>query len=1451
MRIRLALLVLVSLFGSASVYAEDVYQRAEKLFSEDQRHLIVRLPPAIQQQLQRYYDAVNLSINFVEEQGQPLPEVVLMLPGEKDYAAVVIRGSPEFIFVNPIFFLQVKYVDIDRYVMGHERRHFERENRDLKDERSKEYDADGFSIYKRLFRSKLRDAKGNPQAAVAHPETLMEYLVHREETDEYIFGKTFAAAIKVLYAQEFSRRYFPERPEPRVGLENVIAAVAEAVKAYKEKLPEREKRNAVNAARVENATMRIQGEFPAALLKLDERRKAEGDSYELTSEFIVTVTRIKEVLQGLRKQKRSEAFDQFAGLPRSLFRDWRPLLQEYERESRDRTLNPSLITSYSYSEWDFDFSAGKDVEMVRLLSSLQPYSTPLRSEEVILLWSRLMAYWNAQHGAIDLNAQPKLIVALNLVLKDVERVLGSPNHSKVYQQFLQLYGETLRRGATDPSVWVQILKCIEADPTDHVFINFIFSKDFDEIFPGLRSYLRNHLKFTDKSVFLKFILQTDNLESLTAQLKRFLKEERYQEFLQFFVRSHDYFRFHSDFRQNLDSVWADFISTNPAKRRDLPYVAGLASAVDGLYSAYLLPVRGDSATYITDVEKIKNEKLRSFSDKLTALALLNPVQFITAWSSDKDWDESLGAFSAFPILINWDQVFASVSLADLQRFSVAGAGTLFQIPYKHMEWFRQAFLRRLVQLIENETQISREVLDLATVILRQASAVSPESQLLTKTVMRRLALDSSVGGAEKSLHFLRSTLITNFTDTDLFVNSYVQAIVQKHGRPLSLGKVRAELPYLRENLDPQIATRILNKLAAECQATPEAERDFSYGMDGRSDKVAVAIADFHLWTEVFRGLEAHHVLNLVDSLRGTKNLSRELQTELRIRLIQLKIYVRTEDVEHYIRQRFSQFTPIHRAGFLNVLLEGCSDLLESARFRRNIYLNILSQIPERKTQEVFLEIWEAGMNAIPNTLRSLVLSVVLSESGKAGSPERALVTLLSHMGAMEQKFGQMLAFTELPESYRRELRSLWDSAQEVNWWDGWELLKAQKGDIQAAGYRLSRVLHSGSTEAFLEIIHEKTGRRFVVPVFRDGIHQGVEVSTIQLRKFAAHLAKANPKRYGYLPLLVEDTIRTMKMELNPEHKRKMTGEMKVAYENAARRLGYRVDEQGIHVGSFRFTNVPFVPLQLENGRVIYAQEVADGEPLRGLRETDPALYQSLTRQLLQLEDEVLKDPRAPVDKDRMPGQNIFSRASQTNYILDHGQALHLDAKVHAVFLDFTQRGFAGDARGMAAILTQLTQIASFDLAAISSLLSAAEVGLRPLIFLNAVSPPFLALKDEDPRKEYFFQLLHGVRAKLRLLQWEQSESHDQTLQLQVRQEVMDSMTAAQILGAAWSGVWASARETITALVRGSWSQIPLGSSPTRRMDRAYRREPTPGVASAERSVSCGALLKGEARAYLK
>jgi len=659
----------------------------------------------------------------------------------------------------------------------------------------------------------------------------------------------------------------------------------------------------------------------------------------------------------------------------------------------------------------------------------------------------------------------------------------------------------------------------------------------------------------------------------------------------------------------------------------------------------------------------------------------------------------------------------------------------------------------------------RELLGFLKSLTTFLGVSTPELEKYIEAVEERLAKT----GSESNMELLRLAPANAFASPAHyldFVHRQIGAEARRRGADLPDVDRQERLKHLRSDvetaafkrLDPLLQKQVLTRMAMVTQATP-AERDlFRLDLREHEDQVAHAAVYLNEILDVYDDLNADQKLLLIEWLRGQRaNLTSEILSRVAQVLYQKQRYVLLEDLEAYLRSRFEALPPMARGTFFQIALDGPNGFLKAKGWRSYFEKQLFANLP-KEIRSTVQELFSSGLKALPPALRNLAFSLAYAESGKHGSPEQALRLFFSRMGPLMKKLGQNLAFDpHLPESYRLELRKLWDENELPDWWHVYDLVERQHGKIWEHGYKIVAIRNAGSTEIMVEIVGPD-GVHEIISVQREALLVGNETDRQDLERYVKALTKTwdGRRKYGFLELLVEDAARTMKQEADPTHKRKMNEEMRAAYQRAVERIGGSVHEGRATLDGWNYQSVDYHQRKLGTEGTFTTIGIAPGVPLKELAGNDPKLYHALSHTLLRLENEAQQDPTAPIDKDRMPGQVFVDVATKTVTLLDPGQASLLDPLARAARDAFVGASLAANTQGVHAALEPLgIPLSWWQRQKLALHLLPISPELRPLQTLHWLRQQRAIPMGAEGR---FWDLVHGVRAKLRLAQWGQDIS---------------------------------------------------------------------------------------------
>ncbi len=785
------------------------------------------------------------------------------------------------------------------------------------------------------------------------------------------------------------------------------------------------------------------------------------------------------------------------------------------------------------------------------------------------------------------------------------------------------------------------------------------------------------------------------------------------------------------------------------------------------------------STMMPDVEAIRSglEKVIRlhptvfFSSWLNSLYLTNYNAKQTRMNTDIKNNaietNKIGLRSAIDLVVDWNAVLPSLTKAQLLAIlliDLPGGGFSRAAP-----GFSNGIVKEFLRRYANKALTLEELVAIQSKMINYFDdSSSPMLEELILTTLRDLDFSND----DLTDLFITAIQPSAFQSTETFVSVVIPLVIRYFGLDRSgyqvsqesINEVTAFLKKAFPSIDPLLLQTILQKLAANLKAPRSLKSIFQLPMPTVNEGQGL-VKLVHIWSQVFAKIWIDKQFELLQFLRGrTTRLPFDLRKRLREAFRAREIYLELDEVDTYIQKRITDLTPSARVGLFHMALSQPKGVLTDRELRHAMYKEILESFKDSESRAIFLDLWESGIAALPESLQKLVLSTVFSESGKSGSAEQALVTVISNMGPLFQKIGQSLPFEpSLRQSFRTELEKLWDEVQKLEWWEAWDLIHYQHGDLEGVGYVLSRILNSGTTEAALEITQLKTGKKYKISVFRDGIAASVATDTNDLRKFVGELIPKSPQKYAFLQLLVEDSIATIAMELNRDSKRLAAEEMRETYKDTILSLGGTVTDDTMHWLGLKFYVPQQIEIELLNGKIIYGQELAEGIPLKQLREIDLQEFKRVSDIIIQLENGAQKyrgnrsqNRRRLIDKDRMPGQYFYNLETKTIAILDQGQAKEIDETVHKNFERFIARIFLGNIEGAIDLYAKLVglEVSAHEREELSLSVMSVERGQRPFHLLNQLSQlGVLNLKASDPVRLRFMDLVHAVRAKMRLAHW--------------------------------------------------------------------------------------------------
>ncbi len=682
--------------------------------------------------------------------------------------------------------------------------------------------------------------------------------------------------------------------------------------------------------------------------------------------------------------------------------------------------------------------------------------------------------------------------------------------------------------------------------------------------------------------------------------------------------------------------------------------------------------------------------------------------------------------------------------------------------------FIGSYYRRVIELLKTQQLSIEETLAILGQVNSQIPLNVPEQKELIKLLHERILKSDHPQEIYRFLSVLSPQMFSSYSDFRHFLMPILlRPFEQKNILKLNLSERKDLLSSLLgeyekallQKLGPIRLKDLFNQIAETVQSIPAEKPIFTLHLEKYEGTAATSLIHINQLLEIYDSLLPDQKWDLLQWFRGKNTELAELIQHKTQDLLLKQGYVlhSANQIESYLREQYDHLGSSARASFFHIALYGSSQLILHRKIDQKIKNEVFSGFPQQ-IRETIIELYDAVQYAVPPAFRELIIPIIFAESGKAGSPEDALYMVLSQMGPLVKKFGQTLAFDEhLPLSYRLKLQKLWDEVPHPGWWSVYDLLLHQYGDLISAGYRMVDIRNSGTTEIVVELRGPR-GESRIVAVEHIGLERGAEVDEELLREFVNYLttkAKNGGERYGFLKFITSDTSRTFKLERDRNHKPQIAPAMKATYLEAIKNLG---GIQKGDLGSLKNWNFEFIPYEstkLTDQKTFLSQPVAKGVPLKNIQKDHPELYKEISEIILAVENRAQDLKDRPIDKDRMPGQVLVDISNRTITLLDHGQAKYISPQAFGLRDLFLTGSFTANPWQIAEVLKSLgVPIKKNEMADLKKSLMSVSQGFRPLQAFHWLSQK----KYLDPEKlsQPTEDLLHLVRAKLRLAQWAQS-----------------------------------------------------------------------------------------------
>jgi len=1362
---------------------------------------IVRLSETDQAAVQKFFDEIYEKIRLPTDPEKP-PQIVLMRSNRA--AAYVYPNDPSQVFFNADYLLSASSLDVIAGTYAHELTHFELEQRKRGGNSDgaflNELDAQTRGIVARLARvGQIDPVTKQPQAAVFNLEAVIK---DYERNDGYssTHGNAgdLALGLKGLFAIERYRRTFPV-PQSMSGLGAALRARMFLAAALV--IPEGARKQEVAPVRqqVEKAVADIRKSAYLALKDIHRRAKKiydprQGKADAPTSKQRDALGPLIEELKhqgsrlGARAGSHPQDYSDLSQLPDGIFSDLHALLSHFPKQGSDY-FRGLMEENAKQERYFLDLSRGSTIGYEDLF--------PNQRHTTWKLW--LVDSSGAELRVLLLRHEKALLEAFQ---KNPWQHLEAMTVAARYPEFFPVKGplvqtlEEFGRRVTPDDIDRHLSEGNgKISGTDLVYLDWDPIRKTHRFPVEVRDRIADR---TEDSLSIQAQLYKGEPENFRRRVHGWGPEPDFSHLFGYLLDAKETFT-----PSQIDSLFAPLFEKAAARARNAKLfetpeelaeaVAQLRQTAQGILelrpkaefpiAAIRMLELGTSEYHVLAAEQLirdhysKVNKWRpesALSDKLDEHRKKIGSHVNQLSLTPKDAPEGIrrqigqhlmqtAPFVLTAQMLNssrqgevpWAAVFAAASAEQIAMYFPRTP-----ILYHNDEMFTyyNAAARRMTELVASGEATAEHAMDFLLSSRAFLNGSTPDLEKLIEVVEAR----GFVSGL-KLLNVVSPTAFPSPANYLEFVErqlgretrARVQALAD-HRRPQTLTDLRDQVrKEVLSYVDPLLRPQVMDKLALLTQATPPEKDLFQVDLHSHDAEAAKAATYLNELLDIYKRLPTEEKLILLEWVRGHRSdLTPTILEKIDEVLKTHKHYVPVQSLEPYIRSRFDALPPTVRGAFFQIAFDGPHGFFKARGWRAHFEAKLFSNLPP-EIRSTVQELFSAGLEALPESLRTLAFSLAYAESGNHGTPEQALRLFFSRMGPLMKKLGQNLAFDpHLPESYRAELRKLWDQNESPSWWHVYDLVERQHGKIWEHGYRVISIRNAGSTEIMLEI-EGPDGKREIISVQREALLVGNETDRQDLERFVKALSRrwGGKRKYGFLGLLVEDAARTMKQEADPTHKRKMNEAMRLAYRRAAERLSGHAQLGETTLDGWTFKSVDYHDRPLGPGETFPTVSIAGGRPMKDIAQSHPELYRSLSHTLVRLENEAQQDPHSPIDKDRMPGQVFVDVATRTVTLLDPGQASRLSPLVHAARDPFTGAALAANVDGVNEALAPLgISLSWLQRQRLALHLGATEPEVRPLQALHWIKGEGLATGAAE---NHFWDLVHSLRAKVRLAQWAQ------------------------------------------------------------------------------------------------
>ena len=366
-----------------------------------------------------------------------------------------------------------------------------------------------------------------------------------------------------------------------------------------------------------------------------------------------------------------------------------------------------------------------------------------------------------------------------------------------------------------------------------------------------------------------------------------------------------------------------------------------------------------------------------------------------------------------------------------------------------------------------------------------------------------------------------------------------------------------------------------------------------------------------------------------------------------------------------LRNHLKSANMVVRSTVASSFLAGEDGLMGSEHGRKFMLDTFLAPIPDGTAKKFARQLATAVLDAEGQTCAAsagYLLAQKPSDGEGTVSAGQVAHHIFAAYGVPGTKMEQYLAYTADFKEFEADFAASQDSAREMDYFDGLELIRHHYGDKWPANRKIQKIIGNGSVNVAVWFTDENTGEHGVVSMPVQNAQTQSNYDFHRLAKTVESLMKDPEAReqFGYF----EGLLKVLKKSVSLEFNRAAAFQMQLDVEPFYKRK----------VGDWNIRSVR--ARSLEGDAIV--MDLAGGKTARKILQESPEVYKSAMTALGSLETDALTG----VDQSGMPfpfelhanadfhdGQVLIDEETKTVYILDFAQCVAISNEEREYALD--------------------------------------------------------------------------------------------------------------------------------------------------------------------------------------